>query len=139
MRDALGSGPKVGGQMQLTILSAEILKSQIGAKLDISISCNISELPNYHCNLIFTQKNQDLGPIGFLKFDSKRPLASAIISLKEEDFEDISKLLKTSPPRSASIFLYTKVYNEDAIISRSMSGEASTVDIYDLSWRYPLI
>ena len=139
MRDALGSSSKVGGQMQLTILSAEVLKSQIGAKLDISISCNISELPNYHCNLIFTQKNQDLGPIGFLKFDSKRPLASAIISLKEDDFEDIFKLLKTAPPRSASIFLYTETYNEDAIISRSMSGEASTVDINNLSWRYPLI
>ena len=139
MRDALGPGSKVGGQMQLTILSAEMLKSQLEAKLDISISCNISELPNYHCNLILTQKNQDLGPIGFLKFDSKRPLASAVISLKEDDFDDISKLLKTSPPRSASIFLYTEIYNEDAIISRSMSGEASTVDINDLSWRYPLI
>ena len=139
MRKALGPGSKAGGQMQLTILSAEMLKSQIGAKLDISISCNISELPNYHCNLILTQKNQDLGPIGFLKFDSKRPLASSVISLKEDDFHDISKLLKTSPPRSASIFLYTEIYNEDAIISRSMSGEASTVDINDLSWRYPLI
>ena len=139
MHDARGTGSKAGGQMQLTILSAEILKSQIGAKLDISISCNISELPNYHCNLILTEKNQDLGPVGFLKFDSKRPLASAVISLKEDDFHDISKLLKTSPPRSASIFLYTESYNEDAVISRSMSGEASTVDIYDLSWRYPLI
>ena len=139
MHNARGSGSRAGGQMQLTILSAEILKSQIGAKLDISISCNISELPNYHCNLILTQKNQDLGPIGFLKFDSKRPLASAVISLKEEDFQDISKLLENSPPRSASIFLYTESYNEDAIISRSMSGEASTVDINDLSWRYPLI
>ena len=114
------SGSKPGGQMQLTILSAEMLKSQMGAKLDISISCNISELPNYHCNLILTQKDQDLGPIGFLKFDGKRPLASAVI-------------------RSASIFLYTETYNEDSIISRSMSGEASTVDINDLSWRYPLI
>ena len=139
MHDARGTGSKAGGQMQLTILSAEILKSQIGAKLDISISCNISELPNYHCNLILTEKNQDLGPIGFLKFDSKRPLASAVISLKEDDFQDISKLLENSPPRSASIFLYTESYNEDAIISRSMSGEASTVDIHDLSWRYPLI
>ena len=120
-------------------MSAEILKSQLGAKLDISISCNISELPNYHCNLIFTQRNQEIGPIGFLKFDSKRPLASAVISLKEDDFNDISELLKTSPPRSASIFLYTEIYNEDAIISRSMSGETSTVDINDLSWRYPLI
>ena len=139
MHNASGRGSKIGGQMQLTILSAEMLKSQMGAKLDISISCNISELPNYHCNLILTQKNQDLGPIGFLKFNSKRPLASAVICLKEDDFEDISELLKTSPPRSASIFLYTEIYNEDAIISRSMSGEASTVDINDLSWRYPLI
>ena len=110
MRDASSSGSRIGGQMQLTILSAEILKSKIGAKLDISVSCNISELPNYHCNLIFTEKNQDLGPIGFLKFDGKRPLASAVISLKEGDFQDISQLLKTSPPRSASIFLYTEVY-----------------------------
>ena len=139
MRDVPGSNSKVGGQMQLTILSAEILKSQLGAKIDISISCNISELPNYHCNLIFTQRHQEIGPIGFLKFDSKRPLASAVISLKEDDFNDISELLKTSPPRSASIFLYTEIYNEDAIISRSMSGETSTVDINDLSWRYPLI
>ena len=139
MYNARGTGSKAGGQMQLTILSAEILKSQIGAKLDISISCNISELPNYHCNLILTQKNQDLGPIGFLKFDGKRPLASAVISLKEDDFDDISELLKSSPPRSASIFLYTESYNEDARISRSMSGEASTVDINDLSWRYPII
>ena len=139
MRDASSSGSRIGGQMQLTILSAEILKSKIGAKLDISVSCNISELPNYHCNLIFTEKNQDLGPIGFLKFDGKRPLASAVISLKEGDFQDISQLLKTSPPRSASIFLYTEIYNEDAIISRSLFGEARTVDIYDLSWRYPLI
>ena len=139
MHNASGPGSKPGGQMQLTILSAEILKSQLGAKLDISIPCNISELPNYHCNLIFTQRNQELGPIGFLKFDSKRPLASAVISLKEDDFDDISELLKTSPPRSASIFLYTEIYNEDAIISRSMSGETSTVDINDLSWRYPLI
>ena len=139
MHNASGTGSKPGGQMQLTILSAEMLKSQMGAKLDISISCNISELPNYHCNLILTQKNQDLGPIGFLKFNSKRPLASAVICLKEGDFEDISELLKNSPPRSASIYLYTETYNEDAIISRSMSGEASTVDINDLSWRYPLI
>ena len=58
MHDALGTGSKAGGQMQLTILSAEILKSQIGAKLDISFSCNISELPNYYCNLILNQKNQ---------------------------------------------------------------------------------
>ena len=71
------------GQMQLTILSAEILKAKLGSKLDISFSCNISELPTYHCNLIMTQKHQDLGPIGFLSFDNKRPMASAVINLRD--------------------------------------------------------
>ena len=47
MRDALGSGSRAGGQMQLTILSAEVLKSKLGAKPDISISCNISEPVSY--------------------------------------------------------------------------------------------
>ena len=97
MHDVSGTGSRVGGQMQLTILSAEMIKAQIGANLDISLSCNISELPNYHCNLILTRKNQDLGPVGFLKFDGKRPLASAVIRLKEDDFDDISELLKFSP------------------------------------------
>ena len=130
---------RFGGQMQLTILSAEILKSKLGSKLDISFSCNISELPTYHCNLILTQKHQDLGPIGFLKFDSKRPLASAVINLRESDFLDIFKLTKSVPPRNASIFLQTDLYNEDDILARSMSGKPSTVEISDLSLRYPLI
>ena len=74
-----------------------------------------------------------------MKFESKRPLASAIIRLNKDDFQDIFNLLKTSPPRSGSIFLYTETYSEDTIISRSMAGEGSTVDIHDLSWRYPII
>ena len=133
------SKPVFGSQMQLSILSAEILKTKLGAKSNISVSCNISELPNYHCNLVFVESQQDLGPIGFLRFDNRRPLASAMINLKENDFYDLSSLIKTVPPRSATIFLYTEKYNEDAIIGRTMSGEASKVGIRDLSWRYPII
>ena len=133
------STDRYGGQMQLTILSAEILKAKLGSKLDISFSCNISELPTYHCNLIMTQKHQDLGPIGFLNFDSKRPMASAVINLRDSDFLEIFQLSKSTPPRSASIFLKTESYNEDDILARSMSGLASTIEINDLSLRYPLI
>ena len=133
------STDRYGGQMQLTILSAEILKAKLGSKLDISFSCNISELPTYHCNLIMTQKHQDLGPIGFLSFDRKRPMASAVINLRESDFLEIFQLSKSTPPRSASIFLKTESYNEDDILARSMSGQASTIEINDLSLRYPLI
>ena len=126
-------------QMQLTILSAEAVKPQLGAKANLAVSCNISELPNYHCNLVFTRKHQDLGPIGFLKFESKRPLASGLISLKDNDFDEIFELVKNSPPRNASIFLYTKNYIENEIINNSMSGRESNVEINDLSWRYPII
>ena len=126
-------------QMQLTILSAEAVKPQLGVKANLAVSCNISELPNYHCNLVFTRKHQDLGPIGFLKFESKRPLASGLIGLKDNDFDEIFELVKNSPPRNASIFLYTKNYIENEIIHNSMSGLESNVDINDLSWRYPII
>ena len=126
-------------QMQLTILSAEAVKPQLGVKANLAVSCNISELPNYHCNLVFTRKHQDLGPIGFLKFESKRPLASGLISLKDNDFDEIFELVKNSPPRNASIFLYTKNYIENEIIHNSMSGRESNVEINDLSWRYPII
>ena len=126
-------------QMQLTILSAEAVKPQLGVKVNLAVSCNISELPNYHCNLVFTRKHQDLGPIGFLKFESKRPLASGLISLKENDFDEIFELVKNSPPRNASIFLYTKNYIENEIINNSMSGLESNIEINDLGWRYPII
>ena len=72
---------QIRNQLQLTVLSAEILKRQLDKGHDISLSCNISELPNYHCNIVFQVKEQDIGPIGSLKFDDKRPLASALINL----------------------------------------------------------
>ena len=100
-------------QLQLTVLSAEILKRQLDTEHDISLSCNISEFPNYHCKLVFQPKEQDIGPIGFLKFDDKRPLVSAVINLGEKDFSDFFNLLRFAPPRNASIFLYTDDYNEE--------------------------
>ena len=139
MPDSNSSRTNSSNQMQLTILSAEAAKPQLGVKVNLAVSCNISELPNYHCNLVFTRKHQDLGPIGFLKFESKRPLASGLIGLKDNDFDEIFELVKNSPPRNASIFLYTKNYIENEIIHNSMSGLESNVDINDLSWRYPII
>ena len=139
MPDPNSSRTNSSNQMQLTILSAEAVKPQVGVKANLAVSCNISELPNYHCNLVFTRKHQDLGPIGFLKFESKRPLASGLISLKDNDFDEIFELVKNSPPRNASIFLYTKNYIENEIINNSMSGRESNVEINDLSWRYPII
>ena len=130
---------QIRNQLQLTVLSAEILKRQLDKGHDISLSCNISELPNYHCNIVFQVKEQDIGPIGSLRFDDKRPLASALINLDKNNFSDFFDLLKCIPPRHASIFLYTDNYNEEYLLSRSFSGPGLSVDIRDISWRYPLI
>ena len=139
MPDFSNDGNQIRNQLQLTILSAEILKRQLDKRHDISLSCNISELPNYHCNVVFQLKQQDIGPIGFLKFDDKRPLVSAVINLDEKNFSDFFDLLKCVPPRHASIFLYTDSYNEEYLLSRTFSQPGLSVDIRDISWRYPLI
>ena len=139
MPDFSNDSGQMRNQLQLTVLSAEILKRELNKDHDISLSCNISELPNYHCNLVFQQKQQDIGPIGFLKFDGKRPLVSAVINLGEKNFSDFLELLKYSPPRHASIFLFTDSYNEEFLLSRSFTQPGISVDIRDISWRYPLI
>ena len=126
-------------QLQLTVLSGEMLKRQLGTDHEISLSCNISELPNYHCNVVFKSKQQDLGPIGFLKFEDKRPLVSAVINLGKKDFSDFFDLLKSIPPRHASLFLYTDNYNEEYLLNRSFDQPGISVDVRDVSWRYPLI
>ena len=134
---------KVSGQgrnqLQLTVLSGEMLKRQLGTNHEISLSCNISELPNYHCNVVFKSKQQDIGPIGFLKFEDKRPLVSAVINLGKKDFSDFFDLLKSIPPRHASLFLYTDNYNEEYLLNRSFDQPGISVDVRDVSWRYPLI
>jgi hypothetical protein len=126
-------------QLQLTVLSGEMLKRQLGTDHEISLSCNISELPNYHCNVVFKSKQQDIGPIGFLKFEDKRPLVSAVINLGKKDFSDFFDLLKSIPPRHASLFLYTDNYNEEYLLNRSFDQPGISVDVRDVSWRYPLI
>ena len=126
-------------QLQLTVLSGEMLKRQLGTDHEISLSCNISELPNYHCNVVFKSKQQDIGPIGFLKFEDKRPLVSAVINLGTKDFSDFFDLLKSIPPRHASLFLYTDNYNEEYLLNRSFDQPGISVDVRDVSWRYPLI
>ena len=100
MPDFSDGGDQLRNQLQLTVLSAEILKRQLDKGHDISLSCNISELPNYHCNVVFRLKQQDIGPIGFLKFDDKRPLVSAVINLDEKNFSEFFDLLKCIPPVS---------------------------------------
>ena len=55
--------------LHLTIQSSDIIKTSLAAQSQLSISCDISEVPSVHCKLIISKKNQDLGSIGIIKFE----------------------------------------------------------------------
>ena len=45
--------------LHLTIQSSDIIKTSIGEPSQLSISCDISEVPSVHCKLIISQKQQE--------------------------------------------------------------------------------
>ena len=57
--------------LHLTVLSSDMIKSSIKHKSKISVSCDISEVPKVNCTLIFRIQEQDIGPIGSIKFQKK--------------------------------------------------------------------
>ena len=125
--------------LHLTIQSSDIIKTSVTAQSQLSISCDISEIPSVNCKLIISKKNQDLGSIGTIKFERVRPIASANLSLTDICFEELKVLLFSSPPRPASLFLKTSQYQEINNSDLSMKNSGKVLEIYDLSWRYPVL
>ena len=125
--------------LHLTILSSEILKTSLFEVFNLSISCEISEVPKVNCVLLVSVKSQDLGAIGSITFEQKRPRAAAQVNLPLECFKELQDLLLVSPPRPASIYLKTSKFhvasNGEILITKSNQS----LDIYDLSWRYPIL
>ncbi len=124
--------------LHLTIQSGEIVKVGLKSQFQISISCDISEIPSLHCTLSIFNFKQDLGPLGSLKFEKDRPIASGFINFSKPEFFELKELLMTSPPRPASIYLLTSEYpvNSNGDISIKKSG--LSIDILDVRWRYPI-
>ena len=60
--------------LHLTIQSSDIIKTSVNSLSQLSISCDISEVPSVHCKLIISKKNQDIGAIGTIKFEKSRPI-----------------------------------------------------------------
>ena len=126
--------------LHLTLLSSDIIKSSAREASKISISCDISEVPKVNCTIIFSRQNQDLGPIGSIKFSKNRPIASAFVNLSEESFDELKDLLCLSiSPRPASFFLSTSKYLEGNNGEAKMRNSGLSLEIYDLSWRYPVL
>ena len=140
MRDVEHKNPTREFSLHLTLLSSDIIKSSAREASKISISCDISEVPKVNCTIIFSRQNQDLGPIGSIKFSKNRPIASAFVNLSEESFDELKDLLCLSvSPRPASFFLSTSKYLEGNNGEAKMRNSGLSLEIYDLSWRYPVL
>ena len=140
MRDVEHRNPTREFSLHLTLLSSDIIKSSAREASKISISCDISEVPKVNCTIIFTRQNQDLGPIGSIKFSKNRPIASAFVNLSEDSFDELKDLLCLSvSPRPASFFLSTSKYLEGNNGEAKMRNSGLSLEIYDLSWRYPVL
>ena len=113
MRDIDHGKPSKEFSLHLTLLSSDIIKSSVGETSKLSVSCDISEVPKVNCTIIFSRQNQDLGPIGSIKFSKNRPVASAFVNLSEVSFDELKDLLcLPNSPRPASFFLSTSRYLE---------------------------
>ena len=140
MHDVEHGSPTREFSLHLTLLSSDIIKSSAREVSKISISCDISEVPKVNCTIIFSRQNQDLGPIGSIKFSKNRPIASAFVNLSEESFDELKDLLCLSvSPRPASFFLSTSKYLEGNNGEAKMRNSGLSLEIYDLSWRYPVL
>ena len=140
MRDVEHGNPTREFSLHLTLLSSDIIKSGAREASKISISCDISEVPRVNCTIIFSRQNQDLGPIGSIKFSKTRPIASAFVNLSEDSFDELKDLLCLSvSPRPASFFLSTSKYLEGNNGEAKMRNSGLSLEIYDLSWRYPVL
>ena len=140
MRDVEHGNPTLEFSLHLTLLSSDIIKSGAREASKISISCDISEVPKVNCTIIFSRQNQDLGPIGSIKFSKTRPIASAFVNLSEDSFDELKDLLCLSvSPRPASFFLSTSKYLEGNNGEAKMRNSGLSLEIYDVSWRYPIL
>ena len=125
--------------LHLTIQSSDIIKTSVSALSQLSISCDISEVPSVHCKLIISKKNQDIGAIGTIKFEKSRPIATASLNLSEICFDELRNLLCFSPPRPASLFLRTSKYNETSNGDLHIKTSGEVLEVFDISWRYPIL
>ena len=124
--------------LQLTVLSSEVVKASMHEGAQISVSCSASELPKHNFTLLLQRKQQDLGPIGHIVFDGKRPLVLALANLGAPTFDEFFDLVRFSPPRNPSIFL--KINDMQGLwdMSQQQDTELRKINIYDIGWRFPL-
>ena len=126
-------------ELQLTLNSADIQFLGVAVSEAISLSCQISSLPTYNCNVILNSVKQVDGMIGEIMFKSDKPIASAELNLETASFEKLKLLMQSPPARPASIFL--KVVKSSNISSGEvlLPKQNFALQICDIALRYPIL
>ena len=142
MHDVEHGSPTREFSLHLTLLSSDIIKSGAREASKISISCDISEVPKVNCTIIFSRQNQDLGPFGSDTITGVKHFVNSGFSegRSKDSFDELKDLLCLSvSPRPASFFLSTSKYLEGNNGEAKMRNSGLSLEIYDLSWRYPVL
>ena len=126
-------------KLQLTVTSAEIVLTSLKNDTEIVLSSEISSLPTYNCNMVFSKTDSNDSMIGQMYFRSGRPLVTAEISVNYKNFEKLEKICNGGEP-VRPISLYLKIAKRREIKNGEIiiGNEDFTVDIFDISWRRPL-
>ena len=126
-------------EIQLTLNSADIQFSGVALSEVISLSCQISSLPSYNCNLIVNSVEFVSDTIGEIGFKIDKPIATAELNLAAASFEKLKLLMKRPPARPASIFL--KVINCANVSSGEvlLSKQNFSIQVCDIALRYPIL
>ena len=126
-------------ELQLTVTSAEVVLPSLKNDSEIMLSCEISSLPTYNCNMVFRKSDSNDAMIGQMCFRSARPLVTAEMIVSKENFEKLEKICSGGEP-ARPISLYLKVAKKTEIKNGEIiiGNEDFTVDIFDISWRRPL-
>ena len=80
-------------ELQLTLNSADVQFLGVAASEAISLSCQISSLPSYNCNVIINSVELISGTIGEIAFKVDKPIASAELDLENSSFENLKFLI----------------------------------------------
>jgi len=126
-------------KLQLTVTSAEIVLTSLKNDTEITLSCEISSLPTYNCNMVFRKSDSNDPLIGQMCFRSVRPLVTAEMAVNHRNFEKLEKICSGGEP-VRPISLYLKVAKRREIKNGEIiiGNEDFTVDVFDISWRRPL-
>ena len=126
-------------KLQVNVTSAEIVLTSLKNDTEITLSCEISSLPTYNCNMVFRKSDSNDAMIGQMCFRSARPLVTAEMIVSKENFEKLEKICSGGEP-ARPISLYLKVAKKTEIKNGEIiiGNEDFTVDIFDISWRRPL-